>query len=248
MNFKLKAFIKKIIPNYILLLRLKLINKKKGINNSDLKELFTSIYSKSMWNKKNDASEPFYSGIGSRDIDTVNNYKNKIEIFLKSLNQELKIVDLGCGDFYVHSDLVYLSKSYYAVDIVKELIEFNKKKYSNLNVEFINLDITKDKLPEGNIILIREVLQHLSNHNIKNVLKNIKKNNYHYLIITEVLPLEDNFIANKEFVDGPHTRTSYLESAVDVSKNPFNLKYKTQKKILDVKRKDSRLVTTIYEF
>ena len=40
MNHKFKKFIKKIIPDSILLLRIKLINKKWGVKNKNLKELF----------------------------------------------------------------------------------------------------------------------------------------------------------------------------------------------------------------
>ena len=179
--------------------------------------------------------------------DIISQYQNAIREFFKSLKYDLKILDLGCGDFYIHSDLVNLSNDYIAVDIVPELIEYNKKKYSNLKVSFLNLDITKNSLPDANIVLIREVLQHLSNKNINNVLENIKKNNYKHIILTEVLPLDNNFIANKDFIDGPHTRMSFLDSGIDITKKPFNFNYKNKINLLEIKIKNYRLVTIAYE-
>ena len=247
MKDKFKKFIKKIIPDSILLLRIKLINKKWGVKNKNLKDLFSSVYLNSLWNTENQSNDTFYSGIGSRDKDIITQYQNKIKDFFKTLKYELKVLDLGCGDFYVHSDLVDLTNDYIAVDIVPDLIEYNKKKYSNLKVSFLNLDITKDNLPDANLVLIREVLQHLSNKNINKILENIKKNNYNHIILTEVLPLDNNFIANKEFLDGPHTRMSFLESGIDITKNPFNFNYKNKIKLLEIKIKNYRLVTTAFE-
>jgi len=247
MNHKFKKFIKKIIPDSILLLRIKLLDKKWGVKNKNLKELFSSVYLNNIWNTDNQANDSFYSGIGSRDKYIISQYQNKIKDFFKSLKYELKVLDLGCGDFYIHSNLVGLTNDYIAIDIVPELIEYNKKKYSNLKVSFLNLDITKNNLPDANIVLIREVLQHLSNKNIINVLENIKKNNYRHIILTEVLPLDDNFIANKDFIDGPHTRMSFLESGIDITKKPFNFNYKNKIKLLEIKIKNYRLVTMVYE-
>ena len=109
MNHKIKKFIKKIIPDSILLLRIKLIDKKWGIKNRNLKELFSSVYSNNVWNTENQLDETFYSGIGSRNKDIISQYQNAIREFFKSLKYELKVLDLGCGDFYIHSDLVNLS-------------------------------------------------------------------------------------------------------------------------------------------
>ena len=51
MNHKIKKFIKKIIPDSILLLRIKLIDKKWGIKKKNINELFSSVYSINVWNK-----------------------------------------------------------------------------------------------------------------------------------------------------------------------------------------------------
>ena len=50
--------------------------------------------------------------------------------FLLSLPKKPDVVDLGCGDFVIGSKLRKFCNKYIAVDIVDELINFNKKKIS----------------------------------------------------------------------------------------------------------------------
>ena len=109
-----------------------------------------------------------------------------------------------------------------AVDIFNELIDFNKKKYKHLNVDFRVLDITSEELPSGEVCLVRQVLQHLSNESIMNFV-NLAKDKYKYLIITEHFPTSKNFIANIDKPTGFDIRF-YDNSAVVLTKSPFNLK------------------------
>ena len=166
--------------------------------------------------------------------------------FFISFEKKANIVDLGCGDFFIGSLLTEFVNKYIAVHIVDELIDFNKKKYNNLNVDFQCLDITHDNLPVGNIVIVREVFQHLSNQNIKTVLDKIKIQ-YKYLIITEVLPIIKNFKANKEFPNGPDTRLSLL-SGIILTSPPFNLIVKKHRTLLEIYRKkeNSNLRTELY--
>lgn len=47
----------------------------------------------------------------------------------------------------------------------------------------MHLDITLDDLPKGNVIILRQVLQHLSNFEIIKFIKKINLN-YQYLLVT----------------------------------------------------------------
>ena len=113
----------------------------------------------------------FYSGPGSHFPELVDNYISGVKKFLTSLPKKPNVVDLGCGDFSIGSKIRKLCDNYIAVDIFDELINFNKKKYADLNVDFRILDITCDELPSGDICFIRQVLQHLSNESIIMLLK-----------------------------------------------------------------------------
>jgi hypothetical protein len=75
-------------------------------------------------------------------------------------------VDLGCGDFNVGSQLRPYCSEYVACDIVQSLIERNKLKFADRGVEFRALDMASDPLPAGDVVFIRQVLQHMSNAQI----------------------------------------------------------------------------------
>ena len=83
--------------------------------------------------------------------------------FLNTFPNKPNVIDLGCGDFVIGSKLRSACGKYIAVDIFDDLINYNKVKYSDLQVDFKTLDITKDELPEADICFLRTVLQHLSN-------------------------------------------------------------------------------------
>ena len=57
---------------------------------------------------------------------------------------------------------------YNGVDIVDELIEHNRKTFRHPNIRFHCMDAAKDNvdLPFGELLIIRQVLQHLSNADI----------------------------------------------------------------------------------
>ena len=79
-------------------------------------------------------------------------------------------------------------------------------------------------------MIIRQVFQHLSN---KEILDTIKKlNAYNYVIITEHIPNGD-FITNIDIISGRGIRLK-KESGVDITKPPFNLKFKTQKDLVSL--------------
>lgn len=69
-------------------------------------------------------------------------------------------------------------------DIVEVLIQENNKKYATGNISFITLDLTKDPLPNADIIIVRDCLFHLSYNDISLFLKNLSKSNIKYILTT----------------------------------------------------------------
>ena len=175
------------------------------------------------------------------------NYKSlfkKLTAFLKSHNTPLVICDLGCGDFNIGKHLTKYSKKYYAIDIVEKLIDRNKSQYKANNLEFHCLDIVKDKLPHADCAILRQVLQHLSNSEIQQVVEKLV--NYKYVILTEHIPLGD-FAPNKDIISGQGIRLKQ-HSGVEILEAPFNLKIKAQKKLDEymLENNKGRIVTTLY--
>lgn len=236
------------IQNFFSQLKYKTIgldHKYKGVNTQDV---FEKIYKEGIWGK-NDKGEST-SGPGSHEIEIVKPYINAASELFKKLKIS-KVVDLGCGDFNIGKKLVAYCDHYVACDISKVILERNKKKFKLDNLNFLHLNLSKDVLPEGDLATVRQVLQHLSNSEIKSFVEKInKKSPYKFLLITEQLPLKKSFIPNLDKPSGPKIRLG-IDSGIILDQHPFNLKYISKKNILEINqensRRDSVIVSTLYE-
>ncbi|RNC84338.1 MAG: class I SAM-dependent methyltransferase [Winogradskyella sp.] len=199
------------------------------------------IYEQHLWGG-NDFD--FYSGEGSHNLAIVKPYIDSVITFLKSHNQDLAICDLGCGDFNIGKQLVDYSKKYIAIDIVKPLIERNRSLFEADNLEFLCLNIAKDQLPKADCVILRQVLQHLSNAEIKAIVD--KLYNYKYIILTEHIP-NGNFIPNKDKIASQGIRLKQ-NSGVDLLVEPFNLKIADKHILNEVKLENNkgRILTTLF--
>lgn len=206
------------------------------------KDAMEQVYEMNLWGSNNTG---FYSGIGSHHPEIVNPYIEVVTSFLTSFQSPLVVCDLGCGDFNVGKELVKHAKKYIAVDIVKDLIDRNKEEYEEEILEFYCSDIAVDDLPSGDCALVRQVLQHLSNAEIQNIVSKLTA--FKYVILTEHLP-EGGFEPNKDIITGQGTRLK-RESGVDLLAPPFNFKVNEEKQLLSVIPDDFKgvIVTTLYK-
>lgn len=205
------------------------------------KEAMEQIYEKNLWGSN---STDFYSGEGSHLPELVNPYINAVTSFLNSFENPITVCDLGCGDFNVGKELVQHTKKYIAVDIVKELIDYNKEKFKDDKQEFQCLDIATDDLPAGDCALVRQVLQHLSNAEVQRILD--KLIDFKHVIVTEHLP-EGDFTPNLDIISGQGIRLK-KRSGINVTAPPFNFKVKEEKQVLSIVLNDNKgiIETTLY--
>ena len=199
----------------------------RDYQNLSRKEIFENIYKNSTWGR--DGSK-YYSGAGSRDEWCVKPYCDAIAEFI--LKHDIKsVLDLGCGDFHVASS--WLAKlnannksiDYTGADIVEEMINSHNKTYGSEHTRFLFRDIAEDELPDAELCIIREVLQHLKNDDIFKILKKLEK--YKYVLVTESRALkEDAEVFNYDIRTGPYAR-GLLASGIYLDEAPFNLKIKT---------------------
>ncbi len=205
------------------------------------KAVMEQIYDRNLWGG---SANEFYSGFGSHLPEIIDPYLKVIADFLSSFEVPLTVCDLGCGDFNIGKELVRYSKKYVAVDIVPDLIEHHKKKFKAENLEFHCLDIAKDDLPTADCVLLRQVLQHLSNVEIQQVLE--KLTDFKYILLTEHIP-EGDFTPNIDIISGQGIRLK-KQSGVNLLAPPFYFKVKEEEEILSITSNDfkGRLVTTMY--
>ncbi|HUI92049.1 MAG TPA: class I SAM-dependent methyltransferase [Chitinivibrionales bacterium] len=193
----------------------RLINTRRKENTSlSAKQVFARIYDNREWGGGPDP----YSGTGSDDAVT-GPYCVFVGSFIAK-NRIAGIVDLGCGDFRVGARIARAGGSWIAVDIVEKVIEANRKKYAYLrNVSFECRNIIDDDLPPGQLCLVRQVLQHLSNAEIASIVQRLRV--YEYTLVTEHFPADTvRLRPNRDKPHGFDTRV-HERSAVVLDKPPF---------------------------
>jgi hypothetical protein len=245
-----KEFAKKIIPiqirSIIRRIEYKIFKVDNEFRNMSNSEIFDKIYKEGTWGKNIEGNPS--SGSGSYKSYIIQPYIAKVSNFLLEKKPSV-IVDLGCGDFNIGKNFVNYSKKYIACDVSKEILARNKKSFSALkNVDFNFLDLSRDCLPMGDVCIVRQVLQHLSNSDIEGFVDKLNTSKpYKYLLLTEHLPSNDNFKVNLDKRGGANIRM-VLNSGVVLHKEPFNLIASNFYELLEVNEYGGRIKTIVYEF
>ena len=205
------------------------------------KKAMEQVYDLNLWGA---GVSGFYSGEGSHHPEMVVPYVEAVTAFLSSFEKPLAVCDLGCGDFNIGSKLVPYAQRYTGVDIVAALIEHNKATFKNERLSFNCLDIATEALPKGDCVILRQVLQHLSNSEIASVVN--KMASFKYVILTEHLP-DGDFTPNQDIISGQGTRLK-KKSGVQLLMPPFNMKVMEERELSVTLPSDGkgRIVTTLY--
>jgi SAM-dependent methyltransferase len=146
----------------------------KNNNDSIVSKTFDNIYENNLW------------GVGSG----TGSYKENATEWIKTVNWFIKknnilsILDLGCGDGQILDLLNINDISYMGVDVSNVALELNKSKNRPENFTFVNEDILIFDYPNVDLIIIKDVLQHLPYKTIDLILKKIK-NSCKYALICE---------------------------------------------------------------
>ena len=144
----------------------------------DNKKVFSKIYKEDLWNK------------GSGDGSKIENVGESVDVLQKYIDKpEIKtVLDLGCGDWQFSKFLDLSSVLYLGVDVVDSVIDSNIDLYSASNIDFISRDIITYELPQVDLIICKDVLQHLSNRDVISVLIKIIKSSKFALITNDFNP------------------------------------------------------------
>jgi SAM-dependent methyltransferase len=182
-----------------------------GQRSRSSQDVFTQIYREKRW--------PRVAAPDDHESAVIA-YSQCVSHFIRSQGIRT-VVDLGCGNFSAARRIAALPIHYMGVDVVAPLIEANRRRFPADNVLFRCLDIVTDPLPKGELCLLREVFQHLSNAQILAILPKLRQ--YRWVIVTELqLPDGDRSRANYDKPQGAHTRVLW-DSYVDLAAPPFEL-------------------------
>lgn len=151
-----------------------------------LKETFQDVYT----NWRFGGWPESKSGPGST-MEETDVIRQQIKQLVK--DKEIKsVVDVPCGDFNWMKDIVYSFEKYTGCDIVPEMIQDNQK-FANSIISFKELDLTQDgiEIPEGDLLIVRDVLGHLTLDGGQKAIANILKSKCKYLLTTTWYSLND---------------------------------------------------------
>jgi hypothetical protein len=216
---RLRSAVEQFVPQPILRMYRNLIWApiRQQYGQLSVAEAFTQTYRNQLWGQNREGK--FFSGRGSLDRFAVP-YIEWLSRFVTERNIST-IVDLGCGDFRIGRRICStVSVNYVGVDIVEELIKYNQSQFGSENINFKCANIINDGLPDGELCLIRQVFQHLSNEQISSALGKCFK--FPYLIVTEDVYNGPGMRPNLDIMHGPDNRI-FKCSGVFLEHAPFNL-------------------------
>src|ERR1700683_1692287 len=122
---------------------------------SSLGPVFQEIYQKRKWGQG--------SGPGSSPNNTIE-YRAFVERFIEA-NGIRSVTDLGCGAWQFSHLIDWSHVDYIGFDVVPEIVAQNRSHFARPNVRFQELTGIDD-LPGGDLLVSKEVLQHLPNKTV----------------------------------------------------------------------------------
>ncbi len=117
---------------------------------------FDAIYDEESWGNG--------SGPGSHPNWTIE-YRSFLEKFIR-MNNVRSIVDVGCGDWQFSRFLNLDGISYHGFDVVERLIDANTKRHGSKSIRFDVMPEDPAQLPQADLLLMKDVLQHLPDADI----------------------------------------------------------------------------------
>ncbi len=162
----------------------RLFNKYRKIFGKDIcrvsgnESVFTNIYKTAEWGR-NEKGEGC-SGLGST-VENAKPYTSYLAKFIEQHNIK-SVVDLGCGDWSFSRHFNWDNIQYTGVDVVKYIIRRNQKQFSAPNIRFVHADVATYELPEADLLVCKDVMQHMSSGDIHKVLSQFSK--FKYCLLT----------------------------------------------------------------
>ena len=117
------------------------------------------------------------------------------------------ISDIGCGDWETMSNVNLDGIKYTGYDVVQRIIEINTENYSTDSIKFIHTSINYD-YNDADLLICKDVMQHLTFYNIESILKQLHKYKYSFLI---------NDSTNEENIEIDEQALQYLSNHFQLS-------------------------------
>lgn len=160
------------------------------MNTSTMEDVFTAIYQRKGWRCGLPES---VSGLGST-LKSTRRVRTGLDRVLKQFRIKT-LFDAPCGDFNWMSAVPrILNTDYTGADIVAPLIEKLVGRWECVeNLTFVHLDITRDEIPEADLWICRDCLQHFSFEAVKRTLYNLMRSRVKFFAATNFPDQGENY-------------------------------------------------------
>lgn len=172
-----------------------------------MENVFDQIYLNNRWGyKSGPGSDPEHATVW---IDLINSFLSKDDI--------TTIMDVGCGDWRLGQKYNLTNKYYTGIDISSVILD-EISIYTTDNVKFIYGDYEFLDLNPVDFIIIKDVLQHLPNAKIINMVNKIKTQAKYALFCDMYIKVNDRELNS----DIPMGRAR----PIDLADEPFSFNFK----------------------
>jgi len=147
--------------------------------------VFSEIYDKNEWG--------YGSGVGSLPLNNID-YIKFINMFIER-NHIRSVVDFGCGDWQFTRFIDFAGVTYTGFDVVAELITRNQNLFARDHITF-SVFTPETNIPHTDLLICKDVLQHLPNSLIRHYLDLFKARARFILVTNDDWPAEDQINAD----------------------------------------------------
>jgi|694.fasta_scaffold06861_16 SAM-dependent methyltransferase len=192
-----------------------------GWSDYSTEQVFTEIYRQKKFGYNNQGEG--HSGGGST-LQATAAYREFLQNFFEVFDIH-SVVDLGCGDWEFSQAIDWKGINYSGFDVVGDIIKKNQKRYQSDHIHFFHADGANVELPPADLLICKDVFQHLPIADIFAIINQFPK--FKYCLITNDVDAKTGTSANVE-VDLSIFRTLDVSwppfHTLDLTKPPFNLK------------------------
>jgi hypothetical protein len=163
------------------------------------KRAFSQIYETKFWGKG--TKESPLSGPGSNPLLA----KPYVQFVSKLIRLESvdSVLDIGHGDWAMWQDYRFQDTSYLGIDVVEGLSNLNVQLYGSQKIHFLEVNGDED-LPAAELLICKDVLQHLSISDIHLILSQVHK--FRFVVICNDIHLNISLWRKLRFFLQPRAR------------------------------------------
>lgn len=150
--------------------------------------------------------------------------------FIKANNIKT-VVDIGCGDWQFSRHIDWSGVNYRGFDVVQSVVDRNQSEFGSDNVSFSKLD-SIDQIPECDLIVCKDVLQHLPLQDIFDLISSFRAKSKYSLLTNDISGDTTPDIADEKIIEMTEANCNYeIQSgearSIRLDREPFLLKAPT---------------------